>query len=52
MQIRDQEIPFAMLGVAANGSYVYCPDCQVGPVCAGGGQGAFAKRLQNIWICQ
>lgn len=52
VQIRDQEIPFAMLGVAANGSYVYCPDCQVGPVCAGGGQGAFAKRLQNIWICQ
>lgn len=52
VQIRDQEIPFVMLGSAANGSYVYCPDCQVAAVCAGGGQGAFAKRLQNMWMCQ
>jgi Nitrous oxidase accessory protein len=49
--VRDQEIPFALLGNAANGSFVYCPDCTAGPVCTGAGSGAFAKRLAGAWVC-
>jgi hypothetical protein len=50
--VRNQSIPFNRLGNPANGSLVYCPDCEVGPVCADGGTGALAKRMQNKWFCQ
>ncbi|HEY0408594.1 MAG TPA: hypothetical protein VGC89_22860, partial [Pyrinomonadaceae bacterium] len=44
--------PFASLGNAApNGTLVYCPDCAPAETCAGGGAGAFAKRLNNVWKC-
>ncbi len=49
--IRNQSISFENLGIAADTSSVICPDCTVGPVCAGGGSGAFAKRLNGAWVC-
>lgn len=60
----DGGIPFANLGNPANGTYRYCSDCTVTTpatctanslascVCASGGNGAFAKRLNGTWYCQ
>jgi len=46
-------VPFSQLSAtAANGSFVYCPDCQETAVCEAGGNGAFAKRLNGSWKCQ
>src|SRR5262249_47234495 len=42
---------FGDLGTAANGSFGYCIDCKVAAVCVGGGTGAFAKRLNGVWVC-
>jgi hypothetical protein len=54
---------FSQLGGQSNGSYTYCSDCTVTApsscsaanpsacVCAGGGTGAFAKRLNGAWLC-
>ena len=54
---------FSQLGNQSNGSVTYCSDCKVGRptscsaantaacVCAGGGTGAFAKRLNGSWLC-
>ncbi len=55
---------FASLGGSAgNGSFLYCSDCTVTTsatcvgvisaacVCAGSGNGAFAKRLNGSWYC-
>lgn len=36
---------------AANGSFAYCSDCTVAATCASGGTGAFAKRLNGVWVC-
>lgn len=41
----------ATLPAAANGSFAYCSDCTVADPCAGGGTGAFAKRLAGVWVC-
>jgi hypothetical protein len=42
---------FANLGTPANGTIYYCPDCTVANPCAGDGTGAFAKRLNGVWVC-
>lgn len=42
---------FAALGAPANGAFYYCSDCTIASPCAGSGTGAFAKRLNNIWVC-
>lgn len=42
---------FADLGAALNGSFIYCNDCTIANPCAGGGTGAFAKRLNGAWVC-
>jgi len=52
VQIFNQTLPYANLGSANNGSFVYCQDCRIQPTCAGGGSGAFAKRLAGSWQCQ
>jgi hypothetical protein len=52
VQIFNQTLPYASLGSASDGSFVYCPDCQVQPSCAGGGTGAFAKHIAGAWQCQ
>jgi hypothetical protein len=38
-------------GVESNGGIRYCSDCTIANPCAGGGTGAFAKRLNNVWVC-
>jgi hypothetical protein len=54
---------FSQLGGQNNGSLTYCSDCKVvtpsscsasnlsACACAGGGTGAFAKRLNGAWLC-
>jgi hypothetical protein len=42
---------FRSLGRPVNGTMIYCSDCTIAPVCSPGGHGAFAKRLNNEWIC-
>lgn len=42
---------FANLGTPANGYTAYCSDCQALAVCASGGTGAIAKRLNGAWVC-
>ena len=44
-------VAFAALGTPANGTIVYCTDCQAVAVCADTGTGAFAKRLAGAWVC-
>lgn len=41
----------AQLGGWANGSMVYCSDCQAANPCTGGGSGAFARRINGSWVC-
>ena len=38
-------------GSAANGPMIYCSDCTIANPCAGAGSGAYAKRLNGVWIC-
>lgn len=42
---------FATLGTPANGSVAMCSDCTIANPCASGGTGAFAKRLNAVWVC-
>lgn len=43
---------FANLGSPSNGTMVYCSDCLIGTnPCAGSGNGAFAERLNGVWVC-
>lgn len=42
---------FTNLGTPANGAFYYCSDCTLASPCAGAGTGAFAKRLNGIWVC-
>lgn len=42
---------FGSLGTPSNGSLIYCSDCTIANPCAGGGTGAFAKRLNGAWVC-
>lgn len=43
--------PFATLGTPLNGTFTYCNNCTVANPCASGGTGAFAKRLNGVWVC-
>src|SRR5207253_2473504 len=42
---------FSGLGTPANGQFAYCSDCTIANPCAGSGSGAFAKRLNGVWVC-
>jgi hypothetical protein len=42
---------FANLGVAADGTVLYCSDCVAANSCAGHGKGAIAKRINGAWVC-
>ncbi|HQR17689.1 MAG TPA: hypothetical protein PK948_04945, partial [Gemmatimonadales bacterium] len=43
---------FANLGSPSNGTMVYCSDCLIGTnPCVGSGNGAFAERLNGVWVC-
>jgi hypothetical protein len=42
---------FSTLGTPRNGTLLYCPDCTAANPCASGGTGAFAKRLNGVWVC-
>lgn len=44
-------VAFAALGTPSNGTLIYCTDCTIANPCAGSGTGAFAKRLNGIWVC-
>jgi hypothetical protein len=44
-------VTFANLGAPANGTFTFCADCTIANPCAGGGTGAFAKRLNGVWVC-
>lgn len=47
----NDSVAFAALGTPSNGAQVYCSDCTVANPCAGGGTGAFAKRINATWVC-
>jgi hypothetical protein len=66
LAVCPQEGPtkFANLGIASDGTTVYCPDCTIATpstcmnssnveacACAPGGTGAFAKKLDGRWLC-
>lgn len=38
-------------GSVVNGTLQYCTDCTIANPCAGGGTGAYAKRLNGVWVC-
>ena len=42
---------FANLGTPANGTFTFCSNCTIANPCATGGTGAFAKRLNGVWVC-
>jgi hypothetical protein len=44
-------VTFANLGTPANGAFTFCSDCTITNPCAARGTGAFAKRLNGIWVC-
>lgn len=38
-------------GAPVNGMFLYCTDCTIANPCTSGGNGAFAKRLNGVWVC-
>lgn len=44
-------VTFINLGTPANGALIYCSNCTIANPCAAGGTGAFAKRLNGVWVC-
>ena len=44
---------FSAIGthITTNGQHGYCTDCTIANPCAGGGNGAFVKRLNGINVC-
>lgn len=44
-------VAFASLGTPANGSQIYCSDCNIANPCSSGGTGAMAKRIAGAWVC-
>ncbi len=53
LMVYDTFIPinFANLVPLRPGSMIYCSDCTIANPCAGGGNGAIAKRLNGAWVC-
>lgn len=49
--VRQTGVTFAALGTPVNGTLLYCSDCTIANPCASGGTGAFAKRLNAVWVC-
>lgn len=43
---------FEQMTRATNGTYFYCLDCANTSPCEGGGTGAIAIRLNDVWDCQ
>jgi len=41
----------ANLGNPSDGSIYWCSNCTVATPCAGGGGGAYARRLGGVWVC-
>lgn len=49
---RNTGLAFANLpGTPSNGMFLYCTNCTIANPCASGGSGAFAKRLNGVWVC-
>lgn len=44
-------VVFSALPASANGTMLYCSDCTIANPCASGGNGAIAKRLNSVWVC-
>ena len=44
--------PFYLFAAEANGSRIYCTNCKIANPCTTGGDGALAKRLNGIWVCE
>ncbi len=42
---------YSSLGSPANGTVIYCSDCQKATPCSGSGNGALAKRVNGSWDC-
>ena len=42
----------AALPASANGSVLYCSDCNPDATCTGAGAGAFAFRIAGAWACE
>ncbi len=40
-----------LANAATDGAEAYCSDCVTASVCAGGGTGAFARRVSGRWVC-
>ena len=38
-------------GSPTNGMVLYCNNCTIANPCASGGNGAIAKRLNGVWVC-
>jgi hypothetical protein len=49
--IKLSPVPFANLGTPDNGTVTFCDDCTIASPCASGGNGAIAKRLNGVWVC-
>ena len=49
LKIKDPA--FANLGAPEDGTVEFCRNCTIANPCAGGGTGAYAKRLNGVWVC-
>lgn len=47
----ESGVTFLNLPAPTNGMLIYCIDCTIVSPCVAGGTGAFAKRLNGIWVC-
>lgn len=50
--VRFPTVTQANLESAANGSVVYCSDCNPDATCTGSGAGAMAFRIAGAWACE
>jgi hypothetical protein len=50
-KLRLGPVTFSNLGAPDNGTVYYCSDCTVSATCAGSGNGAIAKILNGVWVC-
>lgn len=44
-------VTYSQLGNFTAGTLLPCSDCTIASPCAGGGSGAFAKRIGSTWVC-
>jgi hypothetical protein len=50
--IKTASVTQATLEAAANGSWVYCSDCNPDATCTAAGAGAMAFRIAGSWACE